>query len=75
MTYFIINSKIKLYRIVRDTPAGTVSLSGEFTNLENCKKKLKEKANWIKSLKEGNGWGLPYIIIETITYEKLKEDK
>lgn len=73
--YFEIGSKVKLYRIVRDTPSGTVSLSGEFTNLKNCKKSLKERTEWIKSLNEGKGWGLPYIMVTTITYEKFKEEE
>ena len=75
ITYFKIGNEVKIYRIVRDTPSGTVSLSAEFTNLENCKRKLKEKTKWIKSLNEGKGWGLPYIMVETITYKKLEEEK
>ena len=73
--YFNIDPKpLKLYRIVRDTPNGIVALSGEFVHLDNCKKRLEEYVDWVKGIREGEGWGLPYIMVETITCEKLKEE-
>ncbi len=71
--YYQLGTTVELYEIVRDTPSGTISISGAFTNLDNCKKELKKRTEHIKSLKEGPNWGLPYIMKETIKREKLED--
>ena len=66
----------KNYIIVRDTPDGTVKISGVFTILENAKKEVKARRefkspDWIK---QPDGWGEPYLVEVEVKLKKVEVD-
>lgn len=57
------------YVIVRDTPAGTIAISGSFKYKDKALKALKEKIDYINKYPLGlkaPGWGDPYLMELTV---------
>lgn len=63
------------YVIVRDTPNGTIAISGTFKNRANAIQALKQRTAYIKEFPlafNAPGFGEPYLIKLTVHTDKVK---